>query len=63
MSDILSSAQKDKNFILYHTSFDIIKEPDIKRGRPNADFAQGFYLSDNEDFSLGQKSQRHDKLP
>ena len=60
MSDILSSSQKDKNLILYHTSFDIIKEPDIKRGRPNADFAQGFYLSDNEDFSKRWARNRKD---
>ena len=36
---------------LYHTSFDIIKNPDIKYGRKNADFGQGFYLSDNKEFS------------
>ena len=48
MSDALNNLGK---IFLFHTSFQIIKEPDIKHGRANADFAQGFYLSDNEDFS------------
>ena len=37
---------------LYHTGFQVIREPDISVGRKNADFGQGFYLSDNEEFSL-----------
>ena len=37
---------------LYHVGFEIIKNPDIKHGRKNADFGQGFYLSPNHDFSL-----------
>ena len=36
---------------LFHTGFQIIEKPDIHRGRANADFGQGFYLSDNEEFS------------
>lgn len=36
---------------LFHTGFQIIREPDIKAGRKNADFGQGFYLSDNIEFS------------
>lgn len=36
---------------LYHTSFEVIPNPDIKRGKKNADFGQGFYLSDNQEFS------------
>lgn len=36
---------------LYHTGFEIIRTPDIKIGRKNADFGQGFYLSKDEDFS------------
>lgn len=48
MSEALNNLGK---FFLFHTSFQIIKKPDIKHGRANADFAQGFYLSDNEDFS------------
>ncbi len=33
---------------LYHTSFSIIENPDIYFGKKNADFGQGFYLSDDE---------------
>ena len=36
---------------LYHTGFEIIRKPDITAGRKNADFGQGFYLSDDEEFS------------
>lgn len=36
---------------LFHTGFQIVEKPDIHRGRKNADFGQGFYLSDNEEFS------------
>ncbi|MBQ6325633.1 MAG: DUF3990 domain-containing protein [Clostridia bacterium] len=36
---------------LYHTGFEKIEQPDIHIGRANADFGQGFYLSDNGDFS------------
>ncbi len=45
---------------LYHMGFQIIKEPDIRRGRANADFAQGFYLSDNADFSKRWARKRKD---
>ena len=36
---------------LFHTGYQIIEKPDIRIGRKNADFGQGFYLSDNEEFS------------
>ena len=36
---------------LYHTGTEIIKEPDITIGRKNADFGQGFYLTDDLDFT------------
>lgn len=36
---------------LYHTGFDIIKVPDLDRGRMNADFGPGFYLSPDGEFS------------
>lgn len=36
---------------LFHTGYQIIKEPDLSIGRRNTDFGQGFYLSDNEEFS------------
>lgn len=37
--------------LLYHTGFAEIKTPDLRRGRPNADFGQGFYLSDDPAFA------------
>lgn len=36
---------------LFHTGFLEIRAPDLTVGRKNADFGQGFYLSDNEAFS------------
>lgn len=36
---------------LFHTGDRVIERPDIRIGRKNADFGQGFYLSDDEDFS------------
>ncbi len=36
--------------ILYHTSDREIWNTDIRRGRKNADFGQGFYLSPDRDF-------------
>ena len=36
---------------LYHTSTVEIKTPDIFRGRKNADFGQGFYLTPDRDFA------------
>lgn len=36
---------------LYHTGKEEIRDPDIRRGRKNADFGQGFYLSPDRDFS------------
>lgn len=37
--------------LLYHTGFEMIREPDIRIGRSNADFGQGFYLSADQEFS------------
>ena len=36
---------------VFHAGYVEIPVPDIKRGRANADFGQGFYLSDNHDFA------------
>ena len=36
---------------LYHTSNTEIRNPDIYRGRKNADFGQGFYLTTDMDFA------------
>jgi hypothetical protein len=37
--------------LLYHAGYDEIRQPDLVRGRKNADFGQGFYLSDNGEFA------------
>ena len=37
--------------LLFHTGFQKIEAPDIRRGRANADFGQGFYLSGDGEFS------------
>ena len=36
---------------LYHTSDREIRHPDIQRGRKNADFGQGFYLTPDREFA------------
>ena len=36
---------------LFHVGLNIIKDIDLKRGRSNADFGQGFYLSKDIEFS------------
>ena len=40
-----------KKMILYHTGFQEIRQPDICRGRKNADFGQGFYLTADQEFA------------
>lgn len=37
--------------ILYHTSNQEIRNPDIRHGRKNADFGRGFYLTPDRDFT------------
>ena len=36
---------------VFHAGYDQIRDPDIRRGRVNADFGQGFYTTDNEEFA------------
>ncbi len=48
---------------LYHTGIEIIKEPDVHYGRKNADFGQGFYLSDDEEFSCRWAKGTKDNPP
>ena len=50
-----------KTMQLYHAGFDVIETPDIRFGRVNADFAQGFYLSDNQAFSARWARERKGK--
>ena len=44
--------------ILYHVGFVEIPEPDVHFGRKNADFGQGFYMSDNYEFSCRWSKER-----
>ncbi|MCR5451703.1 MAG: DUF3990 domain-containing protein [Lachnospiraceae bacterium] len=48
---------------LFHTGFEVIKNPDIRYGRKNADFGQGFYLTDDEEFSCRWAKERRGKTP
>ena len=36
---------------VFHSGYEEIKEPDVFRGRKNADLGQGFYTTDNEEFA------------
>ena len=44
---------------LYHTGFQVIPSPDVRYGRKNADFGQGFYLTADKTFA--QKWAREQK--
>ena len=37
---------------LYHSGLSVIHTPDIRRGRKNADFGPGFYLTTDLEFAL-----------
>lgn len=45
------TAPQETPLLLYHTGFSRIPAPDLTVGRRNADFGQGFYLSDDGAFS------------
>lgn len=45
---------------VYHTGFEEIRRPDLRAGRRNADFGQGFYLSDDASFALRWAKERGD---
>lgn len=36
---------------LYHAGYEVIEKPDVHYGRKNADFGQGFYTTDSEEFA------------
>ena len=46
---------------LYHVGFEIIKKPKINVGRKNADFGEGFYLSDDKNFSMRWSRKRYNQ--
>ncbi len=43
---------------LFHAGYRQIEHPDVHYGRKNADFGQGFYLSDSEEFAGRWTPQR-----
>ncbi|MBR3560532.1 MAG: DUF3990 domain-containing protein [Oscillospiraceae bacterium] len=47
---------------LYHTGYAEIRSPDIRFGRKNADFGQGFYLSDSDEFAGKWMRERRDAV-
>jgi len=49
--------------LLYHTGYEIIQQPDIHYGRKNADFAQGFYLTPDREFSVRWAKEKEGRLP
>ena len=44
--------QNNTTLTLFHTGYLEIPEPDVHYGRINADFGQGFYTTDQEEFAL-----------
>ena len=48
---------------LYHTGYQVIENPDIHHGRKNADFGQGFYVSDDREFCLRWARKNRDQSP
>lgn len=46
---------------LYHTSHQIIRQPDVNYGRRNADFGGGFYLAESRDFAERWASEQKDE--
>ncbi|MBR1409098.1 MAG: DUF3990 domain-containing protein [Clostridia bacterium] len=46
---------------LYHAGFQVIEKPDIHRGRRNADFGWGFYLTPDEDFAVKWAREQKDR--
>ena len=49
--------------LLYHTGYQIIKEPDLYHGRKNADFGQGFYMTPDKDFAYRWAKRNGNELP
>ncbi len=48
---------------LYHTGYQEIRVPDIHYGRKNADFGQGFYMTDDHEFATRWARERRDASP
>ncbi len=46
---------------LFHTGYEEIKNPDVHYGRKNADFGQGFYMSDDGQFAGRWAREQRDR--
>ena len=59
-SSRISNEEKnmEKSIEVYHAGFEEIRIPDVHFGRKKADFGQGFYLSDDLQFSLRWSKQQ-----
>ena len=53
---------KSDMLYLFHTGYAEIRDPDIHYGRKNADFGQGFYLSDSDEFAGKWMRERKDAV-
>ena len=51
-------SDEEKKMKLYHTGTDEIRVPDIFRGRKNADFGQGFYLTPDREFTTEKAAKQ-----
>ena len=62
MADFDAEAVDRETLRLFHTGYAEIREPDIHYGRKNADFGQGFYLSDSAEFAGKWMRERKDAV-
>ena len=49
--------------LLYHTGYEEIRQPDVHHGRKNADFGQGFYMTDDAEFACRWAKARQGVQP
>ena len=56
-------SRPEESLLLYHTAPGEIPEPDVRRGRKNADLGQGFYTTPDRDFALRWASPRPGEEP
>ncbi len=52
----------EETIAVYHTGFAVVQAPDLQFGRSNADFGQGFYLSDDLAFAGRWAKERKDAV-
>ena len=49
--------------LLYHLGYEVIEKPDVRYGRKNADFGQGFYLTAQDEFAGKWAKERKEQQP